>query len=163
MSAWSHWLDRTSVEKGGNSRRYSKRIQKMNNKKSNKINQAHTLSSRTEFLFIYARHNSQPQTRLYNRQPTQLHQPATFFPVSGSFMAVVTLHVFSYPGEITIFVRTMDHDLCYDLKNTVYLVPIILFSGTRTQVLQSHKIRIFPADLGQIASIGSEQFGYNYA
>jgi len=57
----------------------------------------------------------------------------------------------------------MDHDLCYHLKNTVYLAPTILFSGTRTQVFKSHKIYIFPANLGRIASVGSEQFSYAYS
>jgi len=58
------------------------------NKKNNKMNQAHMLSSHTDFLFICVHHNSQSQTRLYNHQPTLLHHPATFLPVSGCFMAV---------------------------------------------------------------------------
>lgn len=59
------------------------------------MNQASTLSSHTDFPFIYVHHNSQSQTRLYNHQPTQLHHPATFLPVSSCFMAVVTLQMFS--------------------------------------------------------------------
>ena len=63
--------------------------------KKNKMNQIHVLRSRIDFLFIYVRHNSQSQTRLYHHQPTLLHHPATFLPVSGSFTTVVTLEMFS--------------------------------------------------------------------
>lgn len=66
-----------------------------NYKKNNKINQAHMLSSCTDFLFIYVHHSSHSQTRLYHHQPTQLHHPATFLPVSGRFMALITLQMFS--------------------------------------------------------------------
>jgi len=54
-----------------------------------------------------------------------------------------------------MFVRILGNDLCYDLKDTVYMVSLILFFGTRTQVFKTHKICIFPANLGRIASPGS--------
>jgi hypothetical protein len=109
------------------------------NKKNNKMNQAHMLCSRTVFVFIYVHHNSQSQTRLYNHQPT-LHHPATFLPVSGSFMAVVTLQMFPPTvGKLQCLYALWDMTYVTTYTNMVYLASLILLLGQTHRSLKPIK------------------------